>query len=107
MSEGKPLQAVEYRLQDEGDDSQVTTVQFYDRTSFVNPCLPSALRFTGKVMAEIMEMHQEAGQPLTRWHFGGDEAKNIYLEAGYTAVAHPEAGKGQRDLRRKDKPWAK
>lgn len=106
MSEGKPMQAMEYRLQDEGDNSQVTTVQFYDRTSFVNPCLPSTLRFTGKVMSEIILMHQEAGQPLTRWHFGGDEAKNIYLGAGYTDTANPEAGKGQRDLSRQDKPWA-
>lgn len=107
MSEGKPLQAAEYRLQEEGDDSQVATVQFYDRTSFVNPCLPSTLRFTDKVMSEIVGMHQEAGQPLTRWHFGGDEAKNIYLGAGYTDTGHPEAGKGQRDLSRQDKPWAK
>lgn len=107
MSEGRPLQAMEYRLQDEGDNSQVTTVQFYDRTSFVNPCLPSTLRFTEKVMSEIIQMHREAGQPLTRWHFGGDEAKNIYLGAGYTDVAHPEAGKGQRNLSRQDQPWAK
>lgn len=107
MAEGKSLQAMEYRLQDEGDDSQVTTVQFYDRTSFVNPCLPSTLRFTNKVMSEIVRMHQEAGQRLTRWHFGGDEAKNIYLGTGYTDTANPEAGKGQRELSRQDKPWAK
>ncbi len=107
LSEGKPVEASKYRLQDEGDNSQVTTVQFYDRTSFVNPCLASTLRFTDKVMSEIIRMHQEAGQPLNGWHFGGDEAKNIYLGAGYTDNAHPEAGKGQRALSLQDKPWAK
>ena len=28
-------------------------------------------------------MHNEAGVPLKSWHFGGDEAKNILLGAGY------------------------
>lgn len=107
MAAGKPQQAQEYRLQDEGDDSQVTTVQFYDRKSFVNPCLPSTSRFVDKVMNEVISMHREAGQPLTTWHFGGDEAKNIYRGAGYTGKANPEPSKGQRDLSQQDMPWAK
>ena len=28
-------------------------------------------------------MYKEAGAPLTTWHFGGDEAKNIKLGAGF------------------------
>ncbi|MBS0894224.1 carbohydate-binding domain-containing protein [Tatumella sp. JGM130] len=107
MAEGKTREANEYRLQDAGDNSQVTTVQFYDRTSFVNPCLPSSRRFTDKVMSEIISMHKDAGQPLQRWHFGGDEAKNIYLGAGYTDKTNPEPGKGQRDMRLQDHPWQK
>ena len=31
-------------------------------------------------------MHAEAGAPLTTWHFGGDEAKNIKLGAGFQDV---------------------
>ena len=107
MAEGKVSEANEYRLQEDGDDSNVTTVQFYDRTSFINPCLPSAQRFVSKIMNELILMHREAGQPLQTWHFGGDEAKNIYLGSGYTDKTRPEPAKGQRDLSRQDKPWAK
>lgn len=107
MKEGKTAEANEYRLVDPTDTSNTTSVQFYDRTSYLNPCLDSSVRFTDKVMGEIQAMHQAAGMPLTTWHFGGDEAKNIRLGAGYTDVAKPEAGKGVLDLSRQDKPWAK
>lgn len=107
MAEGKVSEANQYRLQEDGDDSSVTTVQYYDRTSFINPCLPSAQRFVSKIMNELIAMHREAGQPLETWHFGGDEAKNIYLGPGYTDKNHPQPGKGQRDLSLQDKPWAK
>ncbi|POC80559.1 beta-N-acetylhexosaminidase, partial [Vibrio vulnificus] len=49
----------------------------------------------------------EAGQPIKTWHFGGDEAKNIRLGAGYTDKAKPEPGKGIIDQSNEDKPWAK
>ena len=107
MAAGKVREANQYRLQEDGDDSRVTTVQFYDRTSFINPCLPSAQRFVRKIMNELIAMHREAGQPLETWHFGGDEAKNIYSGPGYTDKNHPQPGKGQRDLSLQDKPWAK
>lgn len=104
---GLAEQAAEYRLVDPGDNSTTTSVQLYDRTSYLNPCLDSSLHFANKVIGEIQRMHLEAGQPLRSWHFGGDEAKNIRLGAGYTDAKHPEAGKGQLDLSREDQPWAK
>jgi len=107
MKEGKTREANEYRLVDPTDTSNTTSVQFYDRTSYLNPCLDSSMRFVDKVIGEIQAMHQAAGVPLTTWHFGGDEAKNIRLGAGYTDAAKPEAGKGKIDLSREDKPWAK
>ncbi len=99
--------ANEYRLLDPTDDSNTTSVQFYDRHSYLNPCLDSSKRFVDKVIGEIAQMHREAGQPLTTWHFGGDEAKNIRLGPGYTDVNKPEPGKGMIDLSKEDKPWAK
>lgn len=107
MKAGQQERASEYRLVDPGDNSNTTSVQLYDRTSYLNPCLDSSLRFADKVIAEIQQMHRDAGQPLRSWHFGGDEAKNIRLGVGYTDIRHPEAGKGQLDLSREDQPWAK
>lgn len=107
MKEGKPEQASEYRLVDPTDTSNTTSVQFYDRTSYLNPCLESSQHFIDKVMNEMQKMHQEAGQPLKIWHFGGDEAKNIRLGTGYSDKNNPQPGTGLLDMSKEDKPWAK
>ncbi|WP_162062291.1 beta-N-acetylhexosaminidase [Vibrio taketomensis] len=109
MAEGKAEQANEYRLMDPQDSSNVTTVQFYDKHSFINPCLNSSTRFVDKVISEVAAMHQEAGTPLTTWHFGGDEAKNIKLGAGFQDVNAQDKvnWKGTIDLSQQDKPFAK
>ena len=65
MRQGKEQQANEYRLLDPSDSSNTTSVQLYDRTSYLNPCMPSSLRFVDKVIAEVQAMHRAAGQPLT------------------------------------------
>ncbi|KAL9180069.1 hypothetical protein ACHAXT_008039, partial [Thalassiosira profunda] len=77
-----------YRLTDPEDETYLLTIQLYDRTSIINPCLDSSVRFVEKVVAEVKQMHDEAGVPLDRYHFGGDEAKNIMLGAGY--ASYPE-----------------
>ncbi|MFS2223509.1 beta-N-acetylhexosaminidase [Pantoea sp. B65] len=107
MRQGKAAEAAEYRLLDADDSSNTTSVQFYDRTSYLNPCLDSSKRFVAKVIGEFRAMHQAAGQPLTRWHFGGDEAQNIRLGPGYTDRRHPEAGKGIINRQQEDHPWAR
>lgn len=107
MQEGKQAEANEFRLVDPSDDSNTTTVQFYDRKSYLNPCLDSSKRFVDKVITEIAKMHNQAGQPLTVWHFGGDEAKNIRLGPGYQDIHTKEAGKGLIDQSIEDLPWAK
>lgn len=107
MNAGKEKEAQQYRLLDPTDTSNTTGVQFYNRTGYLNPCLDSSRNFVDKVIGEIQQMHKEAGLPLNTWHFGGDEAKNIYLGAGYTDQKKPEAGKGIIDQSNQDKPWAK
>lgn len=104
---GKEKEANEFRLIDPSDNSNTTSVQLYDRTSYLNPCLSSSLRFTDKVIGEIQAMHKAAGQPLKTWHFGGDEAKNIRLGTGYSDKKTPVEGTGLLDLSQQDKPWAK
>lgn len=107
--EGKTEQASQYRLMDPQDSSNVTTVQFYDKQSFINPCLDSSKRFVDKVITEVALMHSEAGMPLLTWHFGGDEAKNIKLGAGFQDINATEkvSWKGNLDLSQQDKPFAK
>ncbi|KLV09190.1 beta-N-acetylhexosaminidase [Photobacterium aquae] len=101
--------ANQYRLMDPNDTSNVTTVQFYDKRSFINPCMDSSLNFVNKVITEVAAMHQQAGMPLSTWHFGGDEAKNIKLGAGFQDInaADKVDWKGDLDLSQQDKPFAK
>ena len=108
MEEGKEAEANEYRLMDPQDTSNVTTVQFYNKQSFINPCMESSTRFVDKVISEVAAMHQEAGTPLTTWHFGGDEAKNIKLGAGLQDINAEDkvSWKGNIDLSQQDKPFA-
>ncbi|NMT56838.1 family 20 glycosylhydrolase, partial [Vibrio parahaemolyticus] len=95
-------------LMDPQDTSNVTTVQFYNKQSFINPCMESSTRFVDKVISEVAAMHTEAGAPLTTWHFGGDEAKNIKLGAGFQDVNAQDkvSWKGTIDLSKQDKPFA-
>ncbi len=109
MAEGNEEAANEYRLMDPQDTSNVTTIQFYDKRSFVNPCMESSSRFVDKVISEVAAMHNEVGMPLTTWHFGGDETKNIKLNAGFQDINAEEkvAWKGNIDQSKQDKPFAK
>ncbi|KXU86651.1 beta-N-acetylhexosaminidase [Caballeronia megalochromosomata] len=106
-AQGNKASANAYRLLDPADTSNTTTVQFYDRRSFINPCGDGAQRFESKVIGEIASMHREAGVPLSVWHFGGDEAKNILLGAGFQALDGTDPGKGHVNLAAQDKPWGR
>jgi hexosaminidase len=104
---GREQDANAFRLLDPDDTSQTLSVQFYDRRSYLNPCSSGALNFSGKVIGEIAAMHREAQVPLSTWHFGGDEAKNILLGAGFQSRDGSDAGKGRIDMAAQDKPWAR
>ncbi|MBV7299619.1 beta-N-acetylhexosaminidase [Enterovibrio paralichthyis] len=107
--QGDLVTAEEFRLMDPMDTSNVTTVQFYDKRSFINPCMDSSMNFVNKVIDEVKAMHDEVGMPLSTWHFGGDEAKNIKLNAGFQDLnaSEPVAWKGSIDLSQQHKPFAK
>jgi hexosaminidase len=104
---GREQEANAFRLLDPDDTSQTLSVQFYDRRSYLNPCSSGALNFAGKVIGEVAAMHREAQVPLRTWHFGGDEAKNILLGAGFQPRDGTDAGKGRIDTAAQDKPWAR
>ncbi len=107
LEEGDSVAANEYRLIDPEDMSNTLSVQLYDRRSYLNPCLESTHRFVDKVMGEVVSMHQEAGQTLENWHFGGDEAKNILLGHGFQDIDAKEAvdWRGTIDQRDQHHPW--
>lgn len=107
MAEGKPQQASEFRLTDPQDQSNTLSVQFYDRRTYLNPCVPGTSRFVDKVISEVAAMHREAGQPLATWHFGGDEAKNILLGGGFQDVSGKDPGKGKVKMAEQDPPWGR
>jgi len=104
---GQEQEANAFRLIDPDDTSNTLSVQFYDRRSNLNPCSSGALNFAGKVIGEIAAMHREAEAPLNVWHFGGDEAKNILLGAGFQPRDGKDADKGRIDMAAQDKPWAR
>lgn len=70
-----PTAASEYRLEDPTDMSRYFSVQMFTDNA-INPCIESTYTFIAKVMDEIMDMHQAAGQPLKVYHYGGDEVPN-------------------------------
>ncbi|MBS9429450.1 beta-N-acetylhexosaminidase [Photorhabdus akhurstii] len=108
IAQGNVKGANEYRLLDPADTTRATSVQLYDRRSYLNPCMDSSKRFVEKVIGEIAAMHKAAGSPLETWHFGGDEAKNIRLGDGFQDKNGPIVpGKGIIDKSAEDKPWSK
>lgn len=109
LAEGDTMGANEYRLIDPADTSNVTTVQYYNRLSFINPCVASSTRFTEKLLFEVASMYRDAGVRLGHWHFAGDEAKNIKRGAGFQDIASNELVdfKGAIDLSNEDYPFEK
>ncbi len=109
MKKGKKEQAQEFRLTDPEDTSNITTEQYYNRYSLINPALGSSLRFVEKVVSEIAKMHQEAGNPLSIWHYGGQKPKNIFLGPGFQNIYAPykNPALGTIDQDNEDEPFSK
>ncbi|OHX16335.1 family 20 glycosylhydrolase [Chromobacterium sphagni] len=107
LAQGQPQAAAEYRLLDPQDQSNTLSVQFYDRHTYLNPCVPGSQRFVAKLVSEVASMHRDAGQPLATWHFGGDEAKNILLGPGFQDVSGGDPGKGKVRMAEQDQPWGR
>ncbi|XP_033725091.1 beta-hexosaminidase-like [Pecten maximus] len=68
---GQGLEAREYLLSDLADKSVYLSAQSFTKTA-LNPCLESTYTFLRHVMESLKVMHSDI-QPLTFYHFGGDE----------------------------------
>lgn len=71
-AEGRAAEAEQYRLIDPDDASEYRSAQWYT-DNVISVCRESAFTFVTTVIDDIIEMHAEAGAPLTMFHTGGDE----------------------------------
>ncbi len=75
MEAGKTKEANEYRLIDPSDTSKYLSAQGY-QDNVVCVVKEEAYHFYEKVVTEIMQMYDEAGVPISKFHMGGDEVPN-------------------------------
>lgn len=80
MAQGLEQQANEYRLTDPLDTTVYSSVQYYDDNT-INVCMESSFHFVDKVIDEIANLHEQAGQPLKIYHIGADETAGAWLES--------------------------
>jgi len=93
MEEGKEAEAEQYRLVDPDDVSEYRSAQWYT-DNVICVCRESAFAFVTTVIDDLIEMHDEAGVPLTMLHTGGDEVpRGVWSDSPMCAEylsAHPE-----------------
>jgi len=93
MEQGRQAEAEQYRLADPDDASVYRSAQWYT-DNVICVCRESAYAFLTTVIDDLIEMHDEAGVPLTMIHTGGDEVprgvwSNSPICAEYLS-GHPE-----------------
>ncbi|XP_074608369.1 beta-hexosaminidase-like isoform X3 [Acropora palmata] len=71
LSQGDKLEAEKYLLVEANDTSRCLSVQYFTDDA-INPCLESTYNFIDHVVKALVDMHSDT-QPLTTFHFGGDE----------------------------------
>lgn len=71
VKQGNEKEAKRFLLSDFQDQSRYLSVQHFTDV-VVNPCINSTYAFVDHVMSALVRMHSDI-QPLTLYHFGGDE----------------------------------
>jgi hexosaminidase len=77
MEKEQVEKAEEYLLSDPEDSTEYLSVQFYTDNT-INACMDSSYVFLEKVITEVQELHQQAGQALTKYHIGADETAGAW-----------------------------
>ncbi|WP_286271218.1 family 20 glycosylhydrolase [Thalassotalea hakodatensis] len=90
--------AEQYLLHDPNDITKYSSVQFYNDNT-INACQESSYAFVEKVMTEVKNIHQAAGQPLTRYHIGADETAGAWLESPVCKAFIENNDKGVTDMK--------
>ncbi|WP_068546891.1 family 20 glycosylhydrolase [Thalassotalea crassostreae] len=93
MAAGDEQGAKQYLLHDENDTTVYSSVQYYNDNT-INGCMESSYDFIGKVMDEVKSLHEQAGQPLSRYHIGADETAGAWVESPICKafIANNDAG---------------
>jgi len=72
--------AKQFLLDDFDDKTQYSSVQYYNDNT-INVCLESSYDFVLEVMSQVKQIHENAGQPLTRYHIGADETAGAWVNS--------------------------
>lgn len=86
MAAGDAAGAARYRLVEPDDRSEYRSAQRYN-DNVMNPALEATYAFIETVVAEVAQLHREAGVPLRHLHAGGDEVPNGAWERSPAADA--------------------
>ena len=80
LAAGDNKGASEYQLSDPDDKTVYSSIQYYNDNT-LNVCMESTYHFIDKVVDEIAKLHQQAGQPLQRYHIGADETAGAWKQS--------------------------
>ncbi|WP_232824796.1 family 20 glycosylhydrolase [Algibacillus agarilyticus] len=80
MAQEDKEKAEQYLLHDPLDTTRYSSVQHYNDNT-INVCLASSYAFVAEVMQQVKLIHQQAGQPLTRYHIGADETAGAWVSS--------------------------
>lgn len=72
--------AEEFLLTDFDDDTQYSSVQFYNDNT-VNPCQESTYHFIDTVIGKVKAMHEAVNAPLSTYHIGADETAGAWVNS--------------------------
>ncbi len=72
--------AKQFLLDDFEDKTQYSSVQYYNDNT-INVCLETSYDFVLEVMTQVKQIHENAGQPLTRYHIGADETAGAWIDS--------------------------
>ena len=71
LKQANDPEATKHLLTDLDDNSKYLSVQYFTDNA-INPCMESTYTFVKDLVAAIVDLHNDT-QPLTIFHFGGDE----------------------------------
>jgi len=80
MAEGDEAGAKAFLLSDPDDATKYESIQYY-KDNTLNVCMESTYAFIDALIAGMKKIHEEAGQPLTRYHIGADETAGAWKDS--------------------------
>ncbi len=80
MEEGDEAGAKEFLLSDPDDATKYESIQYYSDNT-LNACMESTYAFIDALISRMKKIHEEAGQPLVRYHIGADETAGAWKDS--------------------------